>query len=77
MSGNSCAAIHPHRIAVSGAPMFLLHCRMPVHPNIAQAVALDDRDMDKLALMYELAEEGDFTSYAWGHESVSVAVLMR
>lgn len=50
---------------------------MSAHRNIAQAVALDDRDVDRLAVIYELAEEGDFASYAWGHEPVSMATLMR
>lgn len=50
---------------------------MPVHPNIAQPVALDDRDMGKLEVIYELADGGDFTSYALGRKSASMAVLMR
>lgn len=50
---------------------------LPSHPNIAQAVAMDDRDTDKLVVLYELANGGDFSTYAWGNESVSMGVLMR
>lgn len=53
-------------------------CRsISVHPNIAQPVAVDDRDKGKLVVLYELANGGDFGSYAWGNESVSMGVLMR
>lgn len=50
---------------------------MPHHPNIAQMVALDDRHMDTMAVIYELADEGDFVKYAWGPEPVGMATLMR
>lgn len=51
--------------------------RVEVHPNIAQVVALDDKDVDRLTVIYELADEGDFASYAWGHASTSMSMLMR
>lgn len=50
---------------------------LPPHPNIAQPVAVDDRDTDKLVVLYELANAGDFGSYAWGNEPVSMGVLTR
>lgn len=50
---------------------------MSVHANIAQVVGMDDRYNDTMAVMYELADEGDFASYAWGEKHVTVATLMR
>ena len=50
---------------------------MSFHPNIARAVAVEDRGDQMLAVVYELADEGDFGSYAWGREVVTMATLLR
>eukprot|EP00903_Cladosiphon_okamuranus_P020825 g19125.t2 len=51
--------------------------RMECHPNIARVIGVDDRDEKQVAVMYELADEGDFGSYAWGRESASMVTLLR
>lgn len=51
-------------------------CRVAPHANVLQAVAVDDRVVTDMKIMYELAD-GDFTSCAWGDTEDSVGTIMR
>ncbi|CAN0058468.1 unnamed protein product [Pylaiella littoralis] len=54
----------------------LICTRVAPHPNVLQAVAVDDRVPTDTKIFYELAK-GDFTSCAWGDTADSVGTIMR
>lgn len=57
--------------------MFLcLAVSVPSHPNVLQAVGVDDRELDSMKIVYDLAE-GDFNRCAWGSTEDSAGTKMR
>ena len=57
--------------------MFLsLVSSVPSHPNVLQAVGVDDRQLDCMKIVYDLAE-GDFNRCAWGNTDDSAGTKMR
>lgn len=55
--------------------MFAL-CRVPPHRHICQAVAMDDRSMDSMSIIFERGE-GDLEDAAWGVTPMSLSVVLR
>ncbi|CAN0286420.1 unnamed protein product [Ectocarpus sp. 6 AP-2014] len=49
---------------------------VPPHPNVLQAVGVDDRELDCMKIVYHLAE-GDFSRCAWGSTEDSAGTKMR
>ncbi|CAM9566220.1 unnamed protein product [Ectocarpus fasciculatus] len=49
---------------------------VPSHPNVLQAVGVDDRQLDCMKIVYDLAE-GDFNRCAWGNTDDSAGTKMR
>ncbi|CBJ48951.1 myosin IIIA [Ectocarpus siliculosus] len=49
---------------------------VPPHPNVLQAVGVDDRELDCMKIVYHLAE-GAFSCCAWGSTEDSAGTKMR
>ncbi|CAM9121381.1 unnamed protein product [Ectocarpus sp. 8 AP-2014] len=49
---------------------------VPPHPNVLQAVGVDDRELGCMKIVYHLAE-GDFSRCAWGSTEDSAGTKMR
>ncbi|CAM9976027.1 unnamed protein product [Ectocarpus sp. 12 AP-2014] len=49
---------------------------IPPHPNVLQAVGVDDRELDCMKIVYHLAE-GDFSRCAWGSTEDTAGTKMR
>ncbi|CAB1097598.1 unnamed protein product [Ectocarpus sp. CCAP 1310/34] len=70
LSDDLCDSSH------TGLMFSSLAVNVPPHPNVLQAVGVDDRELDCMKIVYHLAE-GDFSRCAWGSTEDSAGTKMR